>query len=106
MEPPDGSVRFVVRNETDTDVNSIAEVTAAAFATLAISQQTEQFIVAALRRASALTISLVAEANDRMVGHVASSPVTISNGTLHWYGLGPQTPLGTVTFHDGFQAAG
>ena len=68
-----------IRSETDADVNSIAEVTVAAFRTLAISNQTEQFIIAALRAAKALTVSLVAEVNGRVVGHVAFSPVTISD---------------------------
>ena len=48
-----GSVRVVIRSETSDDVSAIAEVTAAAFKTLAISKQTEQFIIAALRAAQA-----------------------------------------------------
>jgi putative acetyltransferase len=64
-------------------------VTIAAFKTLEISQHTEQFIIEALREAKALTISLVAEVNGRVVGHIAFSPVSMSDGTLHWYGLGP-----------------
>jgi putative acetyltransferase len=57
--------------------------------TLAISQHTEQFIIAALRAAQALSISLVAERDGRVVGHVAFSPVTLSDGTPNWYSLGP-----------------
>ena len=87
------SVNFVIRNETDTDVSAIAEVTAAAFETLEISQHTEQFIVAALRAANALTVSLVAEVEGRVIGHIAFSPVTISDGTQNWYGLGPVSVL-------------
>lgn len=41
----------------------------------------EQFIVEALRDARALTVSLVAEQDGRIVGHVAVSPVSISDGT-------------------------
>ena len=48
----------------------------AAFQTLEISQHTEQFIVEALRAAGALTISLVAEVDGQVVGHIAFSPVT------------------------------
>jgi len=55
-------------------------VTVAAFKTLEVSNQTEHFIIQALRAAEALTISLVAESNGRVVGHVAFSPVTISDG--------------------------
>lgn len=84
MHPP-----LLIRDETAADAAAITEVTISAFTTLAISHHTEQFIVAALRAASALTISLVAEMNGRLVGHVAFSPVTISDGTRGWYGLGP-----------------
>jgi putative acetyltransferase len=82
-----------VRNETDADVDSITEVTVEAFKTLEISDHTEQFIIAALRAAKALTLSLVAEVEGCVVGHIAFSPVTISDGTPHWYGLGPVSVL-------------
>ena len=68
-------------------------LTVAAFRTLEISNHTEQFIVAALRAAGALTVSLVAEMDGRVVGHIAFSPVTISDGTPDWYGLGPVSVL-------------
>lgn len=83
----------IVRNETSDDVSAITEVTVAAFETLAISQHTEQFIIEALRAAGALAISLVAEREGRVVGHIAFSPVTLSDGTSHWYGLGPVSVL-------------
>ncbi|MDO8933753.1 MAG: N-acetyltransferase [Rhodocyclaceae bacterium] len=85
--------KVVIRNETDADVAAIGDVTAAAFRTLAISRHTEQFIVAALRAAGSLTVSLVAEIDGRVVGHVAFSPVTLSDGTRDWYGLGPVSVL-------------
>jgi putative acetyltransferase len=85
--------KVLIRSETSADVSAIAEVTAAAFKTLAISNQTEQFIIAALRAAKVLTISLVAEADGRVVGHIAFSPVTISDGSSSWYGLGPVSVL-------------
>ena len=84
---------ILIRHETAADVSAIAEVTVAAFKTLAISNHTEQFIIAAPRAAKALTVSLVAEFNGRVVGHVAFSPVTISDGTPNWYGLGPVSVL-------------
>lgn len=40
-----------------------------------------------------MTISLVAEIDDRVVGHIAFSPVTMSDGTTDWYGLGPVSVL-------------
>jgi len=78
-----------IRNETVADINAITEVTISAFKTMEISDHTEQFIIEALRAAKALTISLVAEVENRVVGHIAFSPVAISDGTLQWYGLGP-----------------
>lgn len=84
---------IVIRNETEADVSAIAEVTVAAFKTLEVSNRTEQFIVAALRAAGALAVSLVAEADGRLIGHIAFSPVTISDGTRGWYGLGPVSVL-------------
>ena len=80
---------IAIRDEADADVNAIADVTVAAFKTLAISHHTEQFIIEALRAAQALTISLVAQLAGRVVGHIAFSPVTLSDGSANWYGLGP-----------------
>jgi putative acetyltransferase len=85
--------KVLIRSETSADVSAIAEVTVAAFKTLAISNQTEHFIIAALRAAKALAISLVAEVDGRVVGHIAFSPVMISDGSLDWYGLGPVSVL-------------
>lgn len=84
---------IVVRSETSEDIQAIAEVTIAAFRTLEISNHTEQFILEALRAAQALTLSLVAEVGGRIVGHIAFSPVTLSDGTRNWYGLGPLSVL-------------
>jgi len=85
--------KIIIRSETDADVNAITEVTVAAFKTLEISNHTEQFIIEALRVAKALTVSLVAEVDGRVIGHIAFSPVTISDGTRNWYGLGPVSVL-------------
>jgi putative acetyltransferase len=82
-----------IRNEADEDVLAIEAVTAAAFLEAPHTSHTEQFIVAALRAAGALSVSLVAEAEGAVVGHVAVSPVTISDGTPDWYGLGPISVL-------------
>ncbi|MBI4788245.1 MAG: N-acetyltransferase [Chloroflexi bacterium] len=85
--------KIVIRNETHNDVCAITEVTIAAFKTLEISNHTEQFIVEALRAGKALTVSLVAEMDGRVIGHIAFSPVTISDGAADWYGLGPVSVL-------------
>ena len=82
-----------IRPETGRDVAAIADVTAAAFAPLEISDQTEPYIIEALRAAGALTLSLVAESEGEVVGHIAFSPVRVSDGTPDWYGLGPVSVL-------------
>jgi len=85
--------KMVIRPETGADVDAITEVTVAAFKTLEISHHTEQLIIAALRAARALTVSLVAEVEGRVAGHIAFSPATISDGTRDWYGLAPVSVL-------------
>ena len=87
------NTRIVIRNETDADIGAITEVTVAAFKTLEISNHTEQFIIEALRAAKALTVSLVAEVDGHVIGHIAFSPVNISDGIQNWYGLGPVSVL-------------
>jgi predicted N-acetyltransferase YhbS len=42
-----------------------------------------------LRQAGMLSLSLVAEDNGEIVGHVAISPISISDGSSGWYILGP-----------------
>lgn len=85
--------RIAIRNETQDDIRAITDVTIAAFKTLEISNHTEQFIIEALRAADDLTVSLVAEMDGQVIGHIAFSPVTLSDGTPDWYGLGPVSVL-------------
>jgi predicted N-acetyltransferase YhbS len=80
---------ITIRHERDTDFDTIHRITEAAFLTETHSSHTEQFIVDALRRAGQLTVSLVAESDGAVVGHVAISPVAIASGAPGWYGLGP-----------------
>lgn len=83
----------VIRKETEDDISTITTVTVEAFKTIEVSNQTEQYIIEALRAAKALTISLVAEVDGKVIGHIAFSPVAISDGTTNWYGLGPVSVL-------------
>lgn len=78
-----------IRHETPADAAAIHAVTAAAFLNAPHTAHTEQHIVAALRKAGALAISLVAEQDGEVAGHVALSPVSVSDGSTGWYGLGP-----------------
>ncbi|NVJ67197.1 MAG: N-acetyltransferase [Gammaproteobacteria bacterium] len=82
-------MQIVVRKEQTDDIQSIYEVTKAAFLAAPHSSHTEHFIVNALREAGALSVSLVAEYQSNIIGHVAISPVSISDGANDWYGLGP-----------------
>lgn len=90
----------LIRDEKGNDFTAISDVTFAAFETMEVSNHTEQFIIEELRAADALSVSLVAEMDGRVVGHIAFSPVTMSDGTEQWYGLGP------VSVHPGFQRKG
>ncbi|HET9048685.1 MAG TPA: N-acetyltransferase [Chiayiivirga sp.] len=83
----------IVREEVPSDVPSIEAVTVAAFLNAPHTSHTEHYIVNALRRAGVLTISLVAEFDGVLVGHVALSPVRISDGSARWFGLGPISVL-------------
>lgn len=78
-----------IRSETPSDIAAIEAVTAAAFLNAPHTSHMEQFIVNALRKAGQLSVSLVAEESDVVIGHVAVSPVSISDGSNGWYGLGP-----------------
>ena len=78
-----------IRPEQPQDIDTITKLTAEAFLHEPHSSRTEQFIVNALRRDGQLFVSLVAEDDNRIIGHVAISPVTISSGETGWYGLGP-----------------
>ncbi|MFG0587619.1 GNAT family N-acetyltransferase [Acinetobacter sp. YQ_14] len=82
-----------IRDEQNTDIQAISDLTTAAFNDEEYSSHTEQFIVNALRAAKQLTVSLVAETQGKIVGHIAFSPVSISDGATDWYGLGPISVL-------------
>ena len=80
---------YTIRRETSSDIEAIDQVTKAAFASAAHSSGTESFIIKALRANDRLTISLVAEEEGALIGHIAISPVMISSGSKGWFGLGP-----------------
>lgn len=82
-----------IRGENSGDAQAIEAVTAAAFLHASHTSHTEQYIVGALRRAGQLAISLVAEADGDIIGHVAISPVSISDGAPGWFGIGPISVL-------------
>lgn len=83
------SVNIIIRSERPDDSSAIHALTEAAFASEPHSSHTEQFIVKALRESGHLTLSLVAESEGDVIGHVAISPVSISSEASGWFGLGP-----------------
>lgn len=80
---------MIIRAESPSDAPRIHALTQAAFLKAAHAAHTEHFIVDALRSAGALSVSLVVDDDGVLVGHVAASPVTVSDGARGWYGIGP-----------------
>jgi putative acetyltransferase len=81
---------IIIRRELPADITTIRQLNRAAF-----GQFAEAEIVEALRSASALTLSLIAQLDDKIVGHIAFSPVKIeSPGRItNAIGLGPMSVL-------------
>jgi putative acetyltransferase len=84
---------MVIRAERMEDYAGIREVNVAAFANHPFSKQTEHLIVEALRVAGALSVSLVAELEGRVVGHTAFSKAKIDGKECGWFMLGPVAVL-------------
>ncbi|MFE6255418.1 GNAT family N-acetyltransferase [Agromyces sp. NPDC057865] len=78
-----------IRPEQPGDEDAIHELTLAAFEPMPFSDGTEAPIVRSLRGDGDLTISLVAEEDGVIIGHVAFSPVSIDGASDGWFGLGP-----------------
>lgn len=82
--------QLTIQSEKPEDIDAITRVTQQAFLDAEHTSHTEHFIVNALRAQQQLTISLVAKLDSKIVGHIAISPVTLSNQEeSHWYGLAP-----------------
>jgi putative acetyltransferase len=84
---------MIIRPENPTDIPAIRSLVRAAFRDAPYSDSNEANIVDALRIGSVLTDSLVAEAEGKIVGHVAFSPVTVNSQEVGWFGLGPLAVL-------------
>ena len=82
-------MNILIREETAADYSAIETLTIAAFAKMPYSQQTEHHIIRALRSSGQLTLSLVAEQAGEVIGHIAVSPVILSDGSSGWFGIGP-----------------
>src|SRR5262245_41290898 len=99
---------MLIRLETPNDYESITQLTLAAFRSESY-KPTEHLIVLELRKAGALSLSLVAELDGQIAGHVAFSAVTINGEDMGWYGLGPisveldlqKQGIGSKLIHEG-----
>lgn len=78
-----------IRLERSGDEASIRELTDLAFEPMSFSDGTEGPIIDDLRREGDLTLSLVATLAEKIVGHIAFSPVTIDGRRGAWIGMGP-----------------
>lgn len=78
-----------IREERAGEAAAIGAITEAAFRTARHSDGNEAAIVAGLRDAGALTLSMVAEEGGEIIGHAAFSPVRIDGAAGDWHGLGP-----------------
>lgn len=76
---------MLIRNETPADVAAIGRVVTEAMRVLPQATGTEAAIVERLRAAGALTLSLVAEEDGEVLGHLAASDARI--GTQDGWGL-------------------
>lgn len=89
-----------IRDERPEDVQAIYDITQAAFAPMPYSDGDEQDLINALREDGALAVSLVAERDDEIVGHIAFSRVEINDEPSSWFDLGP------VSVKPGLQSLG
>jgi putative acetyltransferase len=78
-----------IRPETSQDFKAIEQIHIAAFANHPYSRQTEHLIVNALRADGALTVSLVAEVDGAVLGHIAFSPMGLNGRECPWSLAGP-----------------
>jgi putative acetyltransferase len=82
-------LKVTLRAERPGDEAAIFAVTEAAFRGQPHSDGSEPAVVNRLRADGDLALSLVAENEEGIVGHIAFSRVSIADGARDWYGLGP-----------------
>ena len=80
---------IVIRPEAPHDHAAIYDITKRAFAPMPFASGDEQDLINTLRDIGALSLSLVAVQGERVIGHLALSPVTHESGAQGWFGLGP-----------------
>jgi putative acetyltransferase len=102
---------MTTRDERTGDEQEVDQIITAAFANHPHSNQREGWIVKRLRTGKALTMSLVADENGQLAGHIAFSPVQIDGVSAGWHGLGPvairpesqRQGIGSALIHAGLE---
>lgn len=89
-----------IRPEETRDLEAIYDVTQRAFAEMPFADGDEQDLIDRLRTIGALSLSLVAEYENKIVGQLALSPVAHDSSDDGWFGLGP------VSVHPDLQKKG
>ncbi len=87
---------MTIRPEQPGEEPAIHALTEAAFRNMPYADGDEADLVDALRRDGDLALSLVAlNMDEAIVGHMAFSPVSISDGSPGWFALGPCSVIPT-----------
>jgi len=87
------AANMIIRDERPGDIEEISWITRTAFEVHPYGVHTEQYIIRELRDSRVLTISLVAEMEGKVVGHITFSPVRMADCSPDWYGVGPVSVL-------------
>lgn len=82
-------MKVLIREATEGDAAAIELLTMVAFMRAEHSRHDEHQVIASLRQDGALALSLVADHDGYVVGHLAVSPVTLSDDSPGWFALGP-----------------
>ena len=101
-----------IRPERPEDHDTIGHIIRTAFHGMPYAAGDEAELVDALRSQRALSVSLVAESQDTVIGQIALSPAQPADGTPGWYALGPvsvvpahqQSGVGAQLVRAGLQA--
>ena len=75
---------MLIRKEIESDISAIDQLLREAF-----SSEVEPALVHLLRERQELIVSLVAVKEDKVIGHVCASPVTVDNSSIPIAGIGP-----------------
>ena len=85
----DKGALITLRDETPKDIDALHDLSYRAFAPMTFSDNSEADAIRTMRQTGNLTLSLIAELQGHIVGHVAFSPVKIDEAFHDWYALGP-----------------